>query len=232
MNARVGHAAFPFGKKQILFGQTRKAAALERVVLGKLHARLDLALVSRHRRARWQHGRAVMLAELRHLRVEFGIIPVRPRHGGAQIINDQSFGNATKIAKGIFQAPDEALGRLSPHYLAVSLSGMTQNDPKQVRPLALARHQHPRAQTKIHLRFNPRLHLHPHEWHRLRLEQLPHETLHRVIAAGKLMPAHQVLINPLRRQPRLHRRRNDRPQWHTQTLSASSQTPGERNGRF
>jgi hypothetical protein len=46
----------------------------------------------------------------------------------------------------------------------------------------------PRAQAKIHLRPGSRLHLHPHERDRLGLPQLPHETLHRVITVGKLMP--------------------------------------------
>ena len=155
VDARVGHAAFPFGEKQVLFGQTIEAAALERVVLGELHARLDLALVLRHRRARRQHGRAVVPAKLRHLRIEFGIIPVRPRHGGAQVVNHQRLGHPAKITERIFQAPDEALGRLPPHHFAVSLPGMAQDHPKQMRPLALAVHQHPCAQTKIHLRFRP-----------------------------------------------------------------------------
>ena len=67
MNAGAGHAAFPLRKKQVLRRQTFKAAALERIVLGKLHPGLDLALVPWHRRARRQHHRAIVAAELRHL---------------------------------------------------------------------------------------------------------------------------------------------------------------------
>ena len=179
VNARVGHAAFPFGQKQILRRQTFKAAALERVVLGKLHARLDLALVPRHFRfASRQHHRAVMPAKLRHLGVEFGIIPVGPRHGGPQVVNHQRFGNTAKVSKRIFQTADEALGRLPPHHFTVSLARMTQHNPKQMRPLPPALHQHPRAQTKIHLRLGSRLHFHPHKCNRLTLAQLSHETLH------------------------------------------------------
>ena len=121
VNARVGHAAFPFRKKQVLRRQTFKAAALERVVLGELHARLDLALVLRHGRARRQHHRAVVAAELRHLRVEFGIIPVRPRHRRPQVVDDQRAGNTAEVTKRIFQTPDEALGRLLPDHFTVSL---------------------------------------------------------------------------------------------------------------
>ncbi len=60
---------FPIRSETDLFGQTGKLRPLSAFVWVTPHARLNLALVPRHRRARRQHGRAVMLAKLRHLRV-------------------------------------------------------------------------------------------------------------------------------------------------------------------
>ena len=59
---------------------------------------------------------------------------------------------------------------------------------------------HPRPLAKIDLRLLSRLTLHPPERQWIGLLQLPHETLHRIVAAGELLLAHQVLINPLSRQ--------------------------------
>ena len=202
MNARVRHAAFPLRKKQVLRRQTRKAPALERVVLAILDPGLDLAFVARHRRSGRQHHRAVVAAELLHLRVEFGIIPVGPRDGRPQVVDDQRAGNPAEVTKRIFQTPDEALGRLPPDHFAVALARMAQDDPKQMRSLAFAVHHHPRALAKIHLGFGSRLHLHPHKRHRLGLAQLPHESFHGMITAGETMVTNQVLINPLGPQSR------------------------------
>jgi len=73
---------------------------------------------------------------------------------------------------------------------AASLPGMTQDDPRnKLRRLAFAVHQHPRAQPKIHLRLRlPAPLPSAQNGIRLGLAQLPHEPLHRVIAAVKLMP--------------------------------------------
>ncbi len=94
------------------------------------------------------------------------------------------------------------------------------------------RKPYPCALAKIHLRFHAWCHLHPHKRHRLGLEQLPHEALHGVITTSKRVVTNQILIDPLGRQPRLHRRRDDCLQGQTQTWPASGQTPGERNGWF
>src|SRR6266478_136512 len=56
---------------------------------------------------------------------------------------------------------------------------------------------HPSTLTEINLRLVSGLTLHPPEWQGMGLLQLPHKTLHRVVAADELLLAHQVLINPL-----------------------------------
>ena len=122
VNTRIGHATFPVQKKKVLCRQTREAPALEGIVLGELHARLDLALVVRHGRTGWQHHRAIVAAELRHFRVEFGIIPVRPRHGGTQVVDDQRARNPTEVTERIFQTPDKTLGRLLPDHFTVAFA--------------------------------------------------------------------------------------------------------------
>src|SRR5271157_3022765 len=62
---------------------------------------------------------------------------------------------------------------------------------------------HPGPLAKIDLRLLPRLGLHPPERQRIDRAQLPHKALHRIVAAGKLVLADQVLVNPLRRQARV-----------------------------
>src|SRR5437870_686659 len=114
VNARVGHAAFPIQKKQVLRTQTFEAAALEGVFLAVIYSRFDLALVPWHRRSRRQDHRTIVPTKLLHLGVEFGIKPVSPRHGGTQVVDHQRLGNPAQIAERIFQAADEALGRLPP----------------------------------------------------------------------------------------------------------------------
>src|ERR1019366_7655747 len=69
VDARVGDGALPVGEKDVLRGETRKRAALERVGLRVFYAGLDLALVPRHRRFGRQERRAVVLAEGTQLRI-------------------------------------------------------------------------------------------------------------------------------------------------------------------
>ena len=170
-----------------------------------------------------------MPAKLLHLRVEFGVKPVGPRHGRAQVVNHQRPGHTPKIPKRIFQTADEALGRLSPHHLAVAFARMAQHHPEQMWSLALALHHHPRTLAKIHLRFGSRLHFHPYERDRLGLPQLPYKPFDRLITASESVVPDQILINPLGAQPHRHRRLNLRLPRQAGTLAA---TPGGRNGWF
>ena len=214
MNAGVGHAAFPLREKQVLRRQTFKAAALEGVVLGKLHARLNLAFVPRHGWTCRQHHGPVVAAELCHLGVDLRIVPVRPRHRRPQVVNDQGAGNPAEVTERIFEAPDEALSRLLPDHFAVAFARMTQDDPKQMGPLPFAFHQHPCPLTKIHLGFGSRRHFHPHKRHRLGLPQMPDEPFYGLITARESVLTNQVLINALGTQPDCHRRFNLRlPGW-------------------
>ena len=185
VNARVGHAAFPIPEEPVLRSQTLEAAALERVFLTVLDAGLDLTLVPGHRRARRQHHRAVMPAKLLYLRVEFGVKPVGPRHGRAQVVNHQRPGHTPEMPKRVFQTADEALGRLSPHHLAIAFARMTQYHPEQVWSLSLTLHHYPGTLAKIHLRFGSRLHFHPYERDRLGLPQLPYKPFDRLITASE-----------------------------------------------
>ena len=208
VNARVGHAAFPIRKNRFCAARLVKLRPLSALFWAYLTPASILPLWCGMAGLRRQHHRAVVPAKLLHLRVEFGIIPVRPRHGGPQVINDQRAGNPAEVTERIFQTPDEALGRLLPDHFTVAFARMAQDNPKQMRSLPLAVHHHPRALAKIHLGFGSRLHLHPHKRHRLGLPQLPHEPFDGLITAGETVVAHQVLINPLGAQPDRHRRFN------------------------
>jgi hypothetical protein len=64
---------------------------------------------------------------------------------------------------------------------------MAQHHPEQMRSFALAVHHDPGALSKIDLRFGSRLDFHPHKGHRLGLSPPPHEALHRIVTADKLM---------------------------------------------
>src|SRR6266404_2415698 len=59
---------------------------------------------------------------------------------------------------------------------------------------------HPSPLAKINLCLLSRLTLQASERQGIGRFQLPHKTLHRIVAADELLLAHQVLINPLSRQ--------------------------------
>src|SRR2546425_12122599 len=96
---------------------------------------------------------------------------------------------------------------------------MAQNDPKQMRSLALALPYHPSALAKIHLRFGTWLDFHPREGNRLDPPQVPHEPFDRLITATEPVLTNQVLINALRTQSDRHRRFNLRQPWLAKTLA-------------
>ena len=53
MDPGVGDGALPLGQERVLGGETGELPALQSVRLGKLYARLDLPLVTRHRGLGW-----------------------------------------------------------------------------------------------------------------------------------------------------------------------------------
>jgi hypothetical protein len=71
-----------------------------------------------------------MLAKLLDLGIEFRIKPIGTADRRAQIVDHGGAGHPTKMAERIFQAADEALGRLPPHRLAVALARMAQHHPE------------------------------------------------------------------------------------------------------
>ena len=151
-----------------------KAPALERVVLHILHARFDLPFVPGHCRLGRQDHRAVMAGELLQLGIEFRIVPVRMQHPRLQIVDDHRRRHPAKVPERVFQAPDEALGRLPPHRLAVALARMTQHTTEQMRSAALAVLDHPRPLAEIHLQLLARRTFHAPE--RQLLRPLPART--------------------------------------------------------
>jgi hypothetical protein len=70
-----------------------------------------------------------------------------------------------------------------------------------MRPAPVPILDHPCSLAKIDLCLLSRLTLHPAERQWIGLLQLPHETLHRIVATGELLLAYQVLVNPLGGQP-------------------------------
>src|SRR5437016_5033885 len=103
------------------------------------------------------------------------------------------------MTERILQAPDEALGCLSPNRFAVALTRMTQHHAEQVRSPAFFILDHPSALSEIHLQFLPWLNLHATKRQLHDRFQPPHKTLHRIIAARKFSLGHQVLVNALSR---------------------------------
>ena len=78
VDPRVGDRRFPLSEVFVLFVEAVKRTPFERIVLGVLHARLDLAFVSRHVRFGGQNYYAVMLAERFNLWVELWFVPIWP----------------------------------------------------------------------------------------------------------------------------------------------------------
>src|SRR5438309_5421896 len=94
-------------------------------------------------------------------------------------------------------------------------------------PVSLLDHPSPLA--KIDLGLLPRLTLHPPERQGMGRVQLPHKTLHRIIAANELLLAHQVLINSLSGQAGVQPRFDHALEWLAMTDSPRL-GPGGRNG--
>lgn len=228
----VGHRPLPFRQMEVLLRQAGELPALDRVVLGVFDAGLDFSLVAGHRRPRRQHHRCVMDTGLPHLGVEFRLVPVGPTDRRPQIIDDQLLGNSSEVPKGVLQPPDESLGRLSPHHLAVALAGVAQDDPQQVgtaaAPVPL---HHPGSLPIIHLGLLSRGALPPAKGKFAERPKTPHEALHRRVAPRERALDHQILVDPLRAQPLFHRHLDRSPMGFALTAPPRHR-PGGRNGRL
>src|SRR6266571_2437633 len=71
--------------------------------------------------------------------------------------------------------------------------------------------------------------LHPPEWQGIGLFQLPHKTLHRIVAANEFLLAHQVLVNTLSGQAGVQTG-FDEPLKRLAVTDSARLEPGGRNG--
>src|SRR5438132_2249435 len=98
----------------------------------------DFRFVPRHGWFGRQDDCAVVPAELRHLRVNLRIKPVRPADRGLEIIDDQSCRDTTEIEEAVFHGANKALGGLAPGHFRITLARMAQHQTKDMRTAALA----------------------------------------------------------------------------------------------
>lgn len=106
----------------VLVSQTWKDVAFERVVLGVLHAVLDLAFVTRRIRLGRHERRAIMPSERLQLRMKLRIVPIGLRDGRFQVVDDELLRHAAEMLERILQNQEEVVRRLPPHGFAVSFA--------------------------------------------------------------------------------------------------------------
>ncbi len=122
VNPPVGHGRFPVEQITILVLQTGESESLEPIVLDMANARLDLALVPRRSRSRRQNGQTIVVGEGTRLRVQLGVVPVRCLHAGFEIVENDGPGPTAKVMKGVFEAMQKLIGRLTIDRLAISFA--------------------------------------------------------------------------------------------------------------
>ena len=132
VDSRVRDRRFPMQKVAILGFEIIEDMALQAVVLDVVNSPFDFSLVTRHVRLRGQRHDPVVIAERLHLPIDLGIEPVRFRHGGAKIVEDQELWDTTEVMESVLQATNEVLGGLLKDAFAVAFTRMTQHDPKHV----------------------------------------------------------------------------------------------------
>ncbi len=109
---RFCNGPLPLEQMLVLFGQAAKGASLDRVVLRILDPSLDLALVTGHSGPGREDDRTVMLCELLELGVEPRVIKVRIDDPRLEVVDHDGGGNGSEGSEGVFEVPDEVLGRL------------------------------------------------------------------------------------------------------------------------
>jgi len=141
-------------------------------------------------------------AELLQLGVKLRLVPVRPADCRPQVVDHQLGRHAAEVPEGVLKGPQKGLGILLPDRLAVGLAREAQHHPEHPGVAAAAvLLDHGSAAPEVHLRFLAGAALHAPERHLASLLQLPHEPLHRLVAALEGTGTHQVLPDALRRQP-------------------------------
>jgi len=181
-------------------------------------------------RPRGQHDRAVVAGEGRHLGCQFGVEPVRPGHGGAQVVRHQRLRHAAEVPEGVLQAAHELLRALPEHGLAVALAGVREHDPQDPRPAALPVCQHRGSEPEVDLRLLAGRALHALDALRVAAREPPHVALHGVVRALEAPLRAQILEDALRRQPSLDAGEDRLVVRPAQARAPAN--PGGRNGRF
>ncbi len=122
MHALVGHMLLPVKQVGVLLGKRGELPPLERVVFGVGNSAFDLALVLRRMGSAGHRCHAIITAKIRQFRVHCRVIPIRLDHRRLEVIEIEQTRHTAEIAHGIFDHPQECLGVLAQHHLAVALA--------------------------------------------------------------------------------------------------------------
>jgi len=128
----------PAGSLVVLFLKTLERAALQRVLLHVVDAPFDLPFVPGRARLRRQHDRSVVLTKTAELWIQFRVVPIGLDHSRLEVIRHERFRDSAEVTKRVLDAPDEVLGRLAKHRLAIALARVTQHDSQYMSPPPLA----------------------------------------------------------------------------------------------
>ena len=211
VDARVSHLLFPFGQKQVLRPERRKAPPFERIAAHVADAAFDLSLVLRRVRPARQHIHRVMTAKLRQLRIDLRIEPIRLQDRRFEVVQVHQQRRPAKAAHGILQTTQKRLRVLPQHRLAIGLARVAQHHAKHpTAPRLAGSNFNRRAQAEIHLHLLSRLTFHPPDPPGLARLELLHIALHRLVGTGKAAFPAQILIDALGAQARFQLARDQR----------------------
>ena len=122
VDASVRYSAFPVTQVSVLFFQAGEAASLQCVVFDIGDASFHFTFVAGRSGFGGQQYRAIVLAERLNLGIEFGIEPVGLRHGGLQVVDDESTGYATEVEKRVLDTANKRFGALPINHFAVAFA--------------------------------------------------------------------------------------------------------------
>jgi len=168
-----------------------------------------------------------MAAEIRQFRVHGRIIPIRLDHRRLEVVEIEQARHPAEMAHGVFKHPQEGLGVLAQHRLAVALARVAQNRPEQpgAPGLPIGLHQR-RAEPEIHLHLLARLALDAPHAGRFSGLEFGHVAPHRRIGAAESVAGRQILVDALGAQAKLEHRGDDPVEPATQTARAGGQFGG------
>jgi hypothetical protein len=122
VHALVSDLFLPVKQMGVLLAERGELPALERVVFGVAHAAFHLALVLGRVGAAGHRRHAVVAAEIRQFRVHGRIIPIRLDHRRLEVVEIEQTRHPAEIPHGVLDHPQEGLGILAQHHLAVALA--------------------------------------------------------------------------------------------------------------